>query len=186
MKKAYFWIFIFFDKFSGLYKDLRPRMGFTGQTWQLRALIGKVFLDALLTFDVSMVVAGPLALVVLYLEGDLGAGFCTWCPISRLYSMKIWYSKMHFHLLFHWRGIYYGQIHHKTFFEIAIWPQKSQKIAKNVDFWKMEHFGFGYFSPPKLVLKPIMMYLCNIHFIYMAPIPFGIFLQIIQKWSLFG
>ena len=28
VKKAYFWIFIFFDKFSGLYTDLRPRMGF--------------------------------------------------------------------------------------------------------------------------------------------------------------
>ena len=27
VKKAYFWIFIFFDEFSGLYTDLRPRMG---------------------------------------------------------------------------------------------------------------------------------------------------------------
>ena len=26
MKKAYFWIFIFFDEFTGLYTDLRPRM----------------------------------------------------------------------------------------------------------------------------------------------------------------
>ena len=44
------------------------------------------------------------------------------------------FSKQIFDLIFHWRGIYYGQIYHKTCLGILISPPESQKTVKNVDF----------------------------------------------------
>ena len=51
---------------------------------QLPALLGKVLLDAALALLVAGVVAGPLAHLLLRLEGELGAGLCAGGPIRCL------------------------------------------------------------------------------------------------------
>ena len=44
------------------------------------------------------------------------------------------FTKYIFDLIFHWKGIYYGQIYPKTCFGILISPPESWKTAKKVDF----------------------------------------------------
>ena len=44
------------------------------------------------------------------------------------------FLKYIFDFLFHWKGIYYGQLYYKTCLRILISPSKPQKTAKNVDF----------------------------------------------------
>ena len=51
---------------------------------QLPTLIGKVLLEAALALLVAGVVAGPLARLLLRLEGELGAGLCAGGPIRCL------------------------------------------------------------------------------------------------------
>ena len=51
---------------------------------QLPALLGQVLLDAALALLVAGVVAGPLAHLLLRLEGELGAGLCAGGPIRCL------------------------------------------------------------------------------------------------------
>ena len=43
-------------------------------------------------------------------------------------------SKYIFHLIFHWKGIYYGLLYHKTCLGNSIGPPKPLKTAKNVNF----------------------------------------------------
>ena len=92
--------------------------------------------------------------------------------------VKIWFPKKYiFHLLFYWKGIYYGLLYHKTCLGILISHLELQKMAKNVDFWKMENYCFWlkleHFQE-KCDPKPcIMMYLGYIHLIHMVPVTFG-------------
>ena len=44
------------------------------------------------------------------------------------------FLKYIFDFVFHWKGIYYGQLYYKTCLGILISPPKPQKTAKNVDF----------------------------------------------------
>ena len=92
-------------------------------------------------------------------------------------------QKCIFHALFHWKGIYCDQTYLKTCLAISIWPPKPLKTAKNVNFWKMEKYGFW----PKLwhfLAKrwSKTMYLGNIHSMSLVPVTFGnFFFQILQN-----
>ena len=52
------------------------------------------------------------------------------------------FLKYIFDFVFHWKGIYYGQLYYKTCLGILISPPKPQKTAKNVDFWKLKNYSF--------------------------------------------
>ena len=55
--------------------------------------------------------------------------------ILRLNLVKIRFSQNAFFIFFfHWRGIYCGQIYHKTCLGILILLPEPQKTAKNVEF----------------------------------------------------
>ena len=63
--------------------------------------------------------------------------------MARLNLVKIWFSQNAFFIFFfHWKGIYYGQIYHKTCLGILISPQEPQKTAKNMDLWKIKKYSF--------------------------------------------
>ena len=101
------------------------------------------------------------------------------------------FSKYIFDHLFHWKGIYYGQMYPKTCFGILISPPEPKKTAKKVDFWKMENYSYfvklGHFQQ-KCGQKPcIMMYLSNMQFVYMVPVTFGhFFFSNLSKMAHFG
>ena len=52
------------------------------------------------------------------------------------------FLKYIFDFVFHWKGIYYGQLYYKTCLGILISPPKPQKTAKNVDFGKFKNYSF--------------------------------------------
>jgi len=52
------------------------------------------------------------------------------------------FIKCIFHLFFHWKGIYYGQIYHKTCLGILISPQESPKNSQKYGFMKNKKIQF--------------------------------------------
>ena len=101
------------------------------------------------------------------------------------------FSKYIFDHLFHWKGIYYGQMYPKTCFWILISPPEPKKTTKKGYFWKIENYSFlvkfGDFKQKCGQKLCIMMYLSSMQFMHMVPVTFGYFFsQIFQKWPIFG
>ena len=89
------------------------------------------------------------------------------------------FSKYIFDHLFHWKGIYYGQMYPKTCFWILISPPEPKKTTKKGYFWKIENYSFlvkfGDFKQKCGQKLCIMMYLSSMQFMHMVPVTFGYF-----------
>ena len=110
---------------------------------------------------------------------------------AELHSVNMIFSKYIFDHLFHWKGIYYGQMYPKTCFWILISPPEPKKTTKKGYFWKIKNYSFlvkfGDFKQKCGQKLCIMMYLSSMQFMHMVPVTFGYFFsQIFQKWPIFG
>ena len=126
---------------------------------------------------------------------------CKWCLpitietyflITRLYSVKIWFSKNAFFILcFTGRAFIMVKINIKLVLEFQFDFKKplNQPEMWIFEKWKIIAFvqNYGIFWP-KGDLKPcIIMYLGNIHNMSLVIVTFGnFFFQILQKMALFG
>ena len=135
--------------------------------------------------------SSPVAIYTKCHTTDVTVAYCLG-PMARLYSVKIWFSKNAFFMLFFTRRAF---IMVKYMIKLVLEFQFDlQNPLEQQKMWIFEKWkiivcsqSYGIFWPKGDLTPCIIMYLRNIHNMSLVPVTFGtFFFQTLQKWHFLG